>query len=277
LDETAPAALSTADPGVLVLCLLAIELLHLGFPHQGRSRLEQAHARARALRQPGPQVAVLWLDALFHVLMGEPERVAQACARMRDVSEKHALPQGRAAELWFRGFAEARLGDPRAGHRLIREGYDHVARLGVRGWATETLGYAAEALALAGDWTGARRELDEAMQCARDTGEGKYCTQLLILSGRIADGLGDARQALKSMQEAVADARAREAPWLELLALSALCERADATAEDRAALRRVVDELTEGRDTPPMARARALLSKAASGGTRQARRRRRLS
>ena len=274
LDETAPAALSTADPGVLVLCLLAIELLHLGFPDQGRSRLEQAHARARALRQPGPQVAVLWLDALFHVLIGEPERVAQACARMRDVSEKHALPQGRAAELWFRGFAEARLGDPRAGHRLIREGYDHVARLGVRGWATETLGYAAEALALAGDWTGARRELDEAMQCARDTGEGKYCTQLLILSGRIADALGDARQALKSMQEAAADARAREAPWLELLALSALCERGGATAEDRAALRRVVDELTEGRDTPPVASARALLSKAASGGTRRARGRR---
>ena len=166
-DDTAAAAVFTADPGVIVLGLLAIELLHLGLADQGRSRLQQMHARAHALRQPGPQMAVLWADALFHVLMGDPERVAEASARLRDVIEKYALPQGRAAELWFRGWAEARLGDPRAGHRLIREGCDRALRLGIRGWGSETLGYAAEALALAGDWTAARRELDEAMRVCR--------------------------------------------------------------------------------------------------------------
>ena len=262
IDETAPAAVFTADPGVLVLCLLAIELLHLGFADQGRSRIQQAHARARALRQPGPQVAVLWLDALFHVLMGDPGRVAEACARLREVIEKYALPQGQAAELWFRGWAEAQLGDPRAGHRLIREGYDRAVGLGIRGWGSEILGYAAEALARAGDWPAARRELDEAMQCAEATGEGKYRTQLLVLEGRIADALGEAQRARESMQQAVAEARAREAVWLLLLALLALCERDGATAGDRAALRDVVELLTEGLDTPPVARARALLEAA---------------
>ena len=262
LDEAAPAAVFTADPGVLVLCLLAIELLHLGFADQGRSRLQQAHARARDLRQPGPQAAVLWLDALFHVLMGDPERVAEACARLREVIEKSSLPQGRAAELWFRGWAEAHLGDPRAGHRLIRDGYDQAARLGIRGWGSEILGYAAEALVLAEDWTAARRELDEAMQCAEATGEGKYRTQLLLLKGRIADALGEPGRARESMQQAVAEARAREAPWLELIALSALCEREGATTHDLAALRHVVEQLTEGLDTAPVARARALLEAA---------------
>jgi len=259
LDETAPAAVFTADPGVIVLCLLAIELLHLGFADQGRSRLQQAHARARNLRQPGPRVAVLWLDALFHVLMGDPERVAEASARLREVIEKNALPQGRAAELWFRGWSEARLGDPRAGHRLIREGYDRAVQLGVRGWGSEILGYAAEALVLAGDWTAARRELDDAMQCAEATGEGKYRTQLLLLESRIADALGQLQRARESMQQAVADARAREAPWLELIALSALCEREGATTHDLAALRQVAEQLTEGLDTAPVAKARALL------------------
>jgi DNA-binding winged helix-turn-helix (wHTH) protein/tetratricopeptide (TPR) repeat protein len=262
LDETAPAAVFTADPGVIVLGLLATELLHLGLADQGRSRLEQAHARARALRQPGPQVAVLWVDALFHVLMGDPGRVAEACARLREVIEKYALPQGRAAELWFRGWAEAQLGDPRAGHRLIREGYDRAVGLGIRGWGSEILGYAAEALVRAGDWPAARRELDEAMQCAEATGEGKYRTQLLVLEGRIADALGEAQRARESMQQAVAEARAREAVWLLLLALLALCERDGSTAGDRAALRDVVEQLTEGLDTPPVARARALLEAA---------------
>ena len=266
-DETAPAALFTADPGVLVLGLLAIELLHLGFADQGRSRLQQAHARARAMRQPGPQVAVLWLDALFHVLLGDPERVAEASARLREVIEKYALPQGRAAELWFHGWAEAQLGDPRAGHRLIREGYDRAAHLGIRGWASETLGYAAEALARAGDWTAARRELDEAMHCAEVTGEGKYRTQLLLLEGRIASALGEPDRSRESTRQAVAEARAREAPWLELIALSALCEREDATAEERAGLRSVIDQLTEGLDTAPVARARALLEDAARAST----------
>ena len=257
-DETAPAAVFTADPGVLVLCLLAIELLHLGLADQGRSRLQQAHARARALREPGPQVAVLWLASLFHVLAGEPGRVAEASARMLEMIEKYALPQGRAAELWFRGWTEAQLGDPRAGHRLIREGCDRAARLGIQGWASETLGYAAEALARAGDWASARRELDAAMQCAEATGEGKYRTQLLVLEGRIADALGEPDRARESLRQALAEARAREAPWLEMIALSALCERAGASAEHRAALRRVLDGMTEGLDLPPVAKARAL-------------------
>jgi len=259
-DEAAPAAVFTADPAVLVLCLLAIELLHLGFAGQGRSRLQQAHARARALREPGPQVAVLWLDALFHVLIGDPERVAEASARLREVIGKYALPQGQAAELWFRGWAEARLGDPRAGHRLIRDGYDRAARLGIRGWSSETLGYAVEALVLAGDWKAARRELDEAIECAQATGEGKYRTQLMVLESRIAAALGDAERSRAAMQQAVAEARAREAPWLELLALSALCEREDASDQDRQSLGLLLDRLTEGLDTAPLARARALLA-----------------
>jgi hypothetical protein len=261
-DESTPAAVFTADPGVLVLCLLAVELLHLGFADQGRSRLEQAHARARALRQPGPQVAVLWLDALFHALMGDPGRVAEAAARLREVIEKYAIPQGRAAELWYRGWAEAQLGDPRAGYRLIREGCDQAAQLGIRGWQSETLGYAAEALARAGDWTAARRDLDAAMQCAEATGEGKYRTQLLVLQGRIEHALGGPDRSHASMRQAVAEARARQAPWLELIALSALCERPGASAEDRAALRRVLERMTEGLDMPPVAKARALLEAA---------------
>jgi tetratricopeptide (TPR) repeat protein len=217
------------------------------------------------LRQPGPQVAVLWLDALFHVLAREPGRVAEASARMLEMIEKYALPQGRAAELWFRGWAEAQLGDPRAGHRLIREGCDRAGQLGIRGWGSETLGYAAEALARAGDWTAARRDLDAAMQCAEATGEGKYRTQLLVLDGRIAQALGEPDRARESLRQAVAEACAREAPWLELLALSALCERLDASAEDRAALRQVLDRMTEGLDTPPVAKARALLEAAGAG------------
>ena len=82
---------------------------------------------------------------------------------------------------------------------------------------------------------------------------------MLLLDARIADGLGEPDRARESIRQAIAEARAQEAMWLELIALSALCERKHATAKDFAALRHLVDRLTEGLDTPPVARARALL------------------
>jgi hypothetical protein len=261
LDESASPAVFAADPGVLILGLLAIDLLNLGFVDEGRARLRAALVRANALRAPGPQQAALWVEALFEVRMDSPERVADAAERLRALADEHRLPQGRAAQLWFRGWAEARLGDPRAGYRLIREGYEEAVRLQLRFRASETLGYAAEALARAGDWIAARREVDEARQCANATGEGQFLPQLLVLDARIADALGEKDRARESVRQAISEARARKASWLELIALSARCERADATAEDFAALRCVLDQLTEGHETEPMARARSLLKK----------------
>jgi len=66
------------------------------------------------------------------------------------------------------------------------------------------------------------------------------------------------------LQEAVAEARTQEAAWPELLARLALCERGDATAVELAALREVAEGLTEGLDTPPVVRARALVGGCAS-------------
>jgi tetratricopeptide (TPR) repeat protein len=224
--------------------------------------MREAHARARALRQPGPQVAALWLDAWFEVRMDNPQRVADVSEQLRALAEENAMPLPRAVHRWFRGWSEAQLGDPRAGYSVIREGYEQAARLGMRAWASETLGYAAEALARAGDWVAARRELDEAMQCASAIGGREYLPQLLLLDARIADALGGRDRAREAMRQAIAEARSQEAPWLEMIARSALCERDDATAEDFAALGQVVNQITEGLDTAPVARARALLKAA---------------
>jgi DNA-binding winged helix-turn-helix (wHTH) protein len=257
LDQT-PAAEFAADLGVLLLSFLAIELLHLGFVDQGRARMRAAHARARAVRAPGPQAAVLWFDALFGVLIGEPERVRDMGEQLRALVDKYAL-EARAAHLWFRGWAEAHLGDPRAGYRLVREGCEEAVRLGIRAWGSETHGYAAEALARAGDWSAARKELEEAWQCTNAIGERQYLVPLLLLDARISDALDEPARARESTLQAVAEARAQEALWFQVSALSALCEREDRTAEDVASLRLVVDQFTEGLDTAPVERARALL------------------
>jgi hypothetical protein len=260
LDASTSPAVFAADAGVMMLGLLATVLVHLGLVEQGRQRIEAARVRALALREPAPRVAAFWLEALFEVRMGHPGRAAEAAERLAQVQEEYDGPEGKAAVLWFRGWAQAHLGDPRAGHRLIREGYERVTRCGMRAYAGETLGYAAEALMLAGDWPAARKQIEEARQTAEAAGDRSCLPRLLMLEARVADALGERRRARDSLREAVAEARMQEAAGLELEARSALCERDDATAVELAALRQLVEGLSEGSDAPPVARARALVS-----------------
>ncbi len=260
LDETTSPPVFAADPDVILLGYLAIALLHLGLVDQGRARIREAYARADALGEPAPRMAVLWFDALFEVRLGNPEHVAKVAGQLGALADEYALPQGRSAHLWFRGWAEGQLGNSREGHRLIREGYDEAHRLGIRALGSETLGYAVEALALAGEWVAARQELESAMQCADAIGERQYLPQLLLLDARIADALGEPARARDAVRRAIAEARAQEAPWPEMIALTALSERGDAAARDRESLRRVLAKIDGGADAGPVARARAALT-----------------
>jgi ATP/maltotriose-dependent transcriptional regulator MalT len=128
--------------------------------------------------------------------------------------------------------------------------------------ASETLGYASEALLLSGNWRGAQQQLEEAKSIAQRSGERVYQPQLSLLEAAIARARGDEKTAEATQRRAVIEARAQEAPWLELLALLALCESTNATDADRATLATLVEQLPEATGTDAVGRARALLGRA---------------
>jgi len=97
-----------------------------------------------------------------------------------------------------------------------------------------------------------------------------YMPQLFLLQAAIARGRGEPAAALASARRAVAEARAREAPWLELMALIELCEHGGATAEDRHALAALVDRLPEAGDTAAVGKAQALLGSTKPASTTSA-------
>jgi hypothetical protein len=129
---------------------------------------------------------------------------------------------------------------------------------------SEVLGYATEALVLAGDWDGAQHELEGALQVADTLEERVYLPQLFVMQAAIARARGDRAAADAAIRRAIAEARAQEAPWLELIALIELCDRHSATAKDRRALAALIDQLPEALDTPAGGKARALLDKTKS-------------
>ena len=205
------------------------------------------------------RLVAVWQEALLEVRLGSAERLAALADEMQALVDEFSLAHGQTACQWFRGWAEARKGRPREGHRLIREAYEHNTRLGMRAGASEVLGYAAEALLLAGDVEGAQAQLQEALQIADELGEGVYLPQLLLLQAAIARAQGRPEAGAASVRRAVEEARAQEAPWLELLALVELCAHHDAEAGERQALAALVDQLPEAAGTEPVERARSLL------------------
>ena len=153
------------------------------------------------------------------------------------------------------------MGQPRDGYRHIREAYEDNTRLGMLAGASEVLGYATEALLLADDLNAAQKQLEEALHIADKLGERVYLPQLYLLEARIARARGERKDADASVRRAIAEARAQEAPWLELMALTELCERDRVKPDDRSALAAVVAQLAEASGTTAVAKARALIEK----------------
>jgi ATP/maltotriose-dependent transcriptional regulator MalT len=248
-----------ADPQVTLLGMLAIDLVRGGLVQQGRTLVRRAHARAAALRQPMTRLVAAWQEALLEVRLGGVDRVAALADEMQVLVDEFSLPHGHTAGQWFRGWAEARNGRPREGHRSIREACEHNTRLGMRAGASEVLGYAAEALLLAGDVDDARAQLDEALQIADELGEGVYLPQLLLLQAAIARAQGQPEGGTASVRRAVEVAREQQAPWLELIALTDLCMHHKASTAERRVLATLVDQLPEAAGTEQVALARRLL------------------
>jgi DNA-binding winged helix-turn-helix (wHTH) protein len=249
----------SVDPQVTFLGLLAIQLLELGLVETARAQMREARGRAGRLGRPMAQLAAIWFNALLEVRLGDAGRVAALADEMHALVDKFALVQGQTACRWFRGWADARMGEPRDGYRRIRDAYEENARLGMLAGASETRGYAVEALVLAGDWDAAQQELEAVFRLADTLGERVYLPQLYLLEAAIARGRGEPAVARDSVRRAVEEARAREAPWLELSALLELCEPDGATTEDRRALAALVDQLPEAMNTTAVKKARTLL------------------
>jgi DNA-binding winged helix-turn-helix (wHTH) protein/tetratricopeptide (TPR) repeat protein len=247
-------------PQVLLLALLAVQLFHLGLVRQARDRLQEARLRALEVNVPMARLVVLWLGALLEVRLGHADRVSALADEMRNLVDETALAQGGAASEWFRGWADARRGDAKEGYRRIRAAYEANTALGMLAGGSEVLGYAAEALVLAGDLEGAERELRHALEVARAQDERIYLPRLYLTEAAIARGRRDPAAADEALRRALAEAREQEAPWHVLVALVDLCEHGNAEVADLDALATLLAHLPEAADTGPALRARELIN-----------------
>jgi tetratricopeptide (TPR) repeat protein len=248
------------EPCVTLLSMLSLSLANLGLMKQARERLQQAYERARRVGQPMALMFAIWHDSMLNVRLGDVDRVAELAEDMRRLVEEFVLPQGRSAWRRFQGWVDARRGKPLAAFKQIREAHDGRMAAGMVAGASESLGWAAEALLLHGDRQAAQEQLDEAFEIVERYDERNYLPQLLLIESAIARERGEPAAALASIRRAIEEARAQGASWLELLTLTDLGERGAANAEDRRRLAALVDQLSEASETTAVARARVLVA-----------------
>ncbi|HTU65778.1 MAG TPA: AAA family ATPase [Steroidobacteraceae bacterium] len=229
-----------------------------GLFDQARAQSRRAVEIAERLAQPLALSLAHWRAGMLEVRLGRPDGVLTHADRIAEVVAKTCVVQGDGPSRYLRGWALAQRGDAQQGIELIRDGLARHLAIGMIANSTEVMGYAADALLLAGDLAGAETQLGAAFAQARELDEHVYVPMLLITQSRVAQARGDAAAAEQGLRESVRVAREQGAPGFELKAALALVERPDASADDRRALAALLATFTEGADVPDVVRGRRL-------------------
>jgi DNA-binding winged helix-turn-helix (wHTH) protein len=260
LDEATLQSAFVLDPLVNMQAALALPLLLAGHDQRAKTLSAMALARAHALKQPMARMIATWLAMLCDIRRGDRDRVATMAVQLRNITDEGSLAASEGPSEWFAGLVKAWSGEPAEGHAQIERAYQRSAQTGMLHGTSEVLGFAIEALVLAGAWTRAAQQVDEALQLAARLHENRYLPQLLLLKRRIALAQGARGDADDAARQALHEARRQQSPWLEMTVLVDLCEGPHAANDDIEALRSVVGKLQVGSDAPLTIRARALLA-----------------
>jgi tetratricopeptide (TPR) repeat protein len=264
LGENIPLTAFVADPVIVLKVNLAIPLMHIGYIDQARAQMDAAVMRGRQRGELMGRTVAMWCAAMFEMRMQRPDRVAEHARTLRELVDGHAIGQAQGPSRWISGWAEAHLGSPQEGLRLILEGFEFNRRVGMVSGGSEVLGYAVEALLLAQDWDGAQAQLDRARELGQRFGERILFMYHHMLQSRIHLGHGDSAAARRSLESGIAEARSQGSLWMEMRLLMHACGLPDATERDFAALKAVYERLPEGFSTALVSRARELIQKAYS-------------
>lgn len=210
-------ALSVIDLQVSLHCRLSQALSSMGCVDTALAHAQAAQERAANFGPYTRRVSLLFLGQL-HAALGNPQQVQDVADQLARLAEAFSMPEAAAPAAWLRGWALAQRGDPGAGHALIVSGAQSDERLGFRRGRSGVLGFAAEALALAGRPDEAQRQITEALAFAQTSGERLHLPQLLLLRARVALQQGAAGMAEEALNACMQEARSQEAHWTGLRA-----------------------------------------------------------
>jgi tetratricopeptide (TPR) repeat protein len=257
--DTLERPLFLVDAEVAMRSNIAPALTLLGLADQAREHLRKAVARADRIRQPLARMLAHWVGCITSRLIDDTAAMEAHCTKLTEVVAASGLRQGVGPSLWIRGLLETLREQPEMGYAHIMEGYSAHESLGMYAGLPSVLGFAAESLLAMGRVAEAEAKVDEALALAERTDERVAYALILLAKARIVAHKGDA--AVRSvLEQALEETRAEPAPGVELQVWTAIAAGPERTEQELNALADAYERVTEGRDSPVAARARAVLA-----------------
>ena len=185
--EIAPGVAGDApvEPTLLCQSALGVARAYQGDADAALRLTGQAVGSARRLGDPLSLVFALFCDAWAATVAEVVTRVLDSAAEQAALISKHGFRQWGIAPQFFRGWAEARSGDPRGGEQQIRAALAEMDATGTSQFRPFALGLLAEAQLLAGRPAEAGDTLRLATEEADRLGEHAYDPQLRALQARL--------------------------------------------------------------------------------------------
>jgi predicted ATPase len=256
------------DPGVICKGFGAVALWLLGYPDQAERQSEAAVHMSRGL-SPTSQAVALHFAAMLHQLRRDGARARVYAEATAAVAAEHGLLFWRAGSAVMSGWALAASGAVGEGIKRLRQGLHDWQATDSGTYQTYYLSLLAEVLARAGHGGEARCVLDQALDLARQTGEGMYEAELHRLRGELL--LAETAQPNTSLIQraeehfgfALEIASRQEAMSLKLRAAMSLFRLSPHTGHvkgTRELLASTLERFAEGYHTSDLREARELLS-----------------
>lgn len=260
-----PLATMSIDLRVASNAYLAITLVHLGLPEQGRARLAEAARRSEQGR-PFERGTVAQAQCYVALLLRDIDLLESAGALASALGREHGLPVIQAIGSVAAGRLAVLKGEAARGIDSIRTGIAQYIESGNALTLPLLTGVLADALAVTGDLDAARVEIARGRQCSAASGDERLLAELQRLEGEVCERAAETSAAGGHYKRAIEIATKQGARLFELRArtsFAALASGAGTSAKHRhsarAQLATFLKTLEEGSDTTDYRQANELL------------------
>jgi tetratricopeptide (TPR) repeat protein len=241
----------------------SFDLWSLGYPDQGKQRLQDALAFARDLKHPFTLSFALFFAVRFHQFCRDPQAVNKAIDEELKLCTEFGFQQWIGIMSTYRGWVLSEQGQPREGTTQILNGIEALQQTGAIVFLPQIYAMLAEAYMKAEQAEKGLAALREGMSYIEKTEQSYYEAELHRLEGELLLMHGESDVDVEErFQQAIEVAHRQQARSLELraaMSLARLWQNQGKRNEAHKILSDTYGWFTEGFDTPDLKDAKALL------------------
>lgn len=249
------------DVGVTVDLYLSWALWLSGQLGQVAQHADAALTKGRQSRHTHSLFYALWHAGIAYVLLRDSEQVERLGSELTKLADEHELEYWQALGDFLRGWHATQVGHAPVAVALLEHGLQRWKNTGAQVFRPILLSFLANAYAAAQQPEHARRNLEEALKVAENTGERWAMPEIYRLLADLSVRNNPAG-ALDRYEHAIGLANAQTSPSFELRATTSwarLMSNRGNRSKARNRLLKIYGRFSEGLDTPDLMDAKALL------------------